>query len=367
MPGKCLSAEEIRLAEMLHNEDNMTSSDIAKLLRRDTSTMKRLLVKQDDRLGRGRPKSLSGEEVDHLVDVLGRMIIQADGEYEVTAKMLRREARLKVSTRTILRQLHARKIFVRRRREKPILTSEDVKARFAFAKKYKGKSVKWWNTFIDMHIDVKHFPVLLHGQARSHAAREGTRGAYRTAGQGLGAPYVKRGKRCHYNTGARGVMILAGVGHGKVLLWQVIDGRNWNGEVASEMYRGPIKEALAAASPKKRRWRLLEDNDPSGFKSRKGLQAKHAANIDSFDIPRRSPGLNVCDYTLWHEINMRMRKTEGKWNKNRRETRMQFLARLRRTALRLARGLVERSIGDMRRRCARLYEARGGNIEEGGR
>ena len=102
------------MAEMWYKDDNMTPNDIAKLLRRDKSTMTRLLVKRDERLARGRPKSLSVEEVDHLVDVLGRMIIQADGEYEVTANLLRREVRLKVSTRTILRQLHARKIFVRR-------------------------------------------------------------------------------------------------------------------------------------------------------------------------------------------------------------------------------------------------------------
>ena len=84
-------------------------------------------------------------------------------------------------------------------------------------------------------------------------------------------------------------MVLAGVGHGRVLVWEVIDGRNWNGDVAAEMYTGPIKAALKRAAPRKRKWRILEDNDPSGFKCKKGLAAKTAANIESFDIPRRSP------------------------------------------------------------------------------
>ena len=171
------------------------------------------------------------------------MLAPANGEYEVTAAMLRREARVKASTRTILRELHARKSFFRRLREKPLLTKEDIKSRLAFARKDKDKTAKWWNTHIDMHIDLKHFPVLLHGQARSHGAREGTSGAYRTAGQGLGATFLKHGKRFKYNRGARSVMILAGVGHGKVLLWKIIDGSNWSGDVASEMYSGPIKDA----------------------------------------------------------------------------------------------------------------------------
>ena len=316
---------------------------------------------------RGKPKALSDADIDELVAVLNRMIAQADGEYEVTVDMLRLATRLKVCTRTISRALHSRKIYFRRLREKPLLTQQDVKARFAFARRHKGKNAKWWNTHIDMHIDVKYFPVLLHGQARSHAAREGTRGAYRTAGQGLAAPYVKRGKRNRYNTGARSVIVLAGIGHGKVLLWKTIDGQNWNGDLASKMYLGPMKDALHRACPRKRRWRVLEDNDPAGFQSGKGKQAKRAAKIVPFRIPKRSPGLNVCDYMLWHEINTRMRKTEAKWDKGRRETRAQYIARLRKTALRLPRSLILKSIGDMRRRCARLYAARGAHFEEGGK
>ena len=161
MPGKLLSAEEMRLAMTWYQEDDMTPGEIGKLLRRDKSTMTRLLVKQSERLSRGQPKALSSDEVDRVVGVLNRMLAEADGEHEVTAAMLRREARVKASTRTILRELHARKIFFRRLREKPLLTKEDVKSRLTFARKYKGKTAQWWNTHIDMHIDLKFFPVLL--------------------------------------------------------------------------------------------------------------------------------------------------------------------------------------------------------------
>ena len=193
------------------------------------------------------------------------------------------------------------------------------------------------------------------------------RGAYRTPGQGLEPAYLKQGKKYKYNTGARGVMVLAGVGHGKVLVWELIDGRNWNGDVAAEMYAGPIKAALQRACPSKRKFRVLEDNDPAGFKCRKGFAAKVAARLESFDIPRRSPSLNVCDYALWSEVNRRMRAAEGKWPAGRTETRDRYLARLWRTALGLPASFVESSIADMHRRCRLLAAAGGQHFEEGGK
>ena len=179
-----------------------------------------------------------------------------------------------------------------------------------------------------MHIDVKHIPVYSNANARGHAARAGVRGAYRTAGQGLEAPYVnKQSSRCKFNTGARGVMVLAGIGHGKVLVWEAIDGQNWNGDVAADMYTGPIRTALAKACPRKRKWRVLEDNDPAGFKCRKGLVAKSASGTESFSIPPRSPSLNVCDYALWSEVSRRLRATEATWPAGKKESRKAYVAR----------------------------------------
>ena len=354
------------MAKMWHEEDGMAPSEIADLLRRDKSTMTRLLVQRTERKKDGRPKLLDSAKVDELVACLDNLIVTADGEYEVTVDQLRRHMGIRASCRTISRTMHARKIFFRRMRETPVLTSADIKARKKLAKRYKGKSRAWWTTFIDMHIDVKHFPVYLHGKARAHAARAGVRGAYRTVGQGLEKPYVKQSPKCKFNTGARGIVVLAGIGHGKVLVWEVIDGRNWNGDVAAEMYAGPIKAALSKACPRKRKWRVLEDNDPAGFKCRKGLAAKVASGIESFDLPKRSPSLNVCDYALWSEVSRRMRAVEAAWPAGKSESRVAYVARLRRTALRLPASFVNASISNMRTRCQRLHIAGGGHFEEGG-
>ena len=151
---------------------------------------------ENERKKEGRPVILDEAAVDKLIAQLDHMVVIADAQYEVTVDMVRRRARCKAGNRTIPDALHARKVYFRRLREKPVLTDDDIKARIAFARKFMGKTEAWWRTFVHMRIDVKHFPVYLNGRARAHAAREDVRGAYRTPGEGLEAPYVKHGKKC---------------------------------------------------------------------------------------------------------------------------------------------------------------------------
>ena len=110
----------------------------------------------------------------------------------------------------------------------------------------------------------------------------------------------------------------------------------------------------------------MEDNDPSGFKSAAGRAAKDEAKIVTFEIPKRSPDLSVCDYFLWPEIKRRMRQMEQSWGHQRKETRAEYLKRLRQTALKIPKTLINKGVGDTRRRFQMLVAAQGGHIEEGG-
>lgn len=367
MVFKKLSAEEERLAKMWFQEDGKTPAEIAELLRRDKSTMTRLLVKKVKRKRDGRPVLLTKTQVDVLVTTLKSMIKKANCKYMVTAKMLKRATRTKASVRTIARALHARNIYFRPLRSKPLLTKQDVSDRKEFAEKYHTKSEAWWQEHIHMHIDCKHFSVFLHGKARHHAAAVGCRGAYREPRQGLDGPYVRPGKKSRPGFGGRGVIVLAGVGAGKVLMWEYIDGRSWSGAVAAEMYSGAMLHVLKKQYPGRRHFNVLEDNDPTGFKSSKGMAAKESSGIRAFEIPKRSPQLNVCDYSLWQEVNSRMRRQEKAWRPSKKENRTEYLRRLRRTAMRLPAAFINASIKDMRRRCTRLRAAKGGHFEEGGK
>ena len=94
-----------------------------------------------------------------------------------------------------------------------------------------------------------------------------------------------------------------------------------------------MRPASEAAFPGKRRFNLLEDNDPSGHKSGLGEAAKRSARISCVPFPKHSPDLMPLDYGFWQAVNKRLRKQElsfafaGGYY----ETRKHFVARLRRT------------------------------------
>ena len=178
--------------------------------------------------------------------------------------------------------------------------------------------------------------------------------------------YVKPSAKLRPGGGVKGVLKLGGVGGGKVLVWKTIDGR-WSGDKAAEMYTTVIKPALKKHYPKRAKFTLLEDNDPTGNMSKKGIAAKAAGNMEVLRIPKRSPDLNVLDYAIWSEVERRMRKGERNMKTSRRETRAAFEKRLDRTALALPASFINKAVGNMRERTQRLYKAKGGLFEEGGR
>ena len=161
--------------------------------------------------------------------------------------------------------------------------------------------------------------------------------------------YFKPNPRLKYNTGAKGVHVLAGVGSGKILLWEYIEGR-WNAAEAERIYKGPMKRALQKEYPDRTRFTVLEDNDPTGYRSKKGMQGKREAKIDVFAIPKHSPELNICDYWLWKQVNAKMREQERNWPKGKKEDRDGYFRRLKRTAMSLTKEEIDDAQGSMKRR-----------------
>ena len=87
------------------------------------------------------------------------------------------------------------------------------------------------------------------------------------------------------------------------------------------------------------------------------------AGITTDDLPKRSPDLNVLDYSLWHAINARMRVQDRSLCKK-KESKAQYLARLRRTAMGLPQSVVTKAVQDMHRRVRLLARAKGGLFHE---
>ena len=167
-----------------------------------------------------------------------------------------------------------------------------------------------------------------------------------------------------YNLGAKPIKVLAGVGRERVRVWHVVEGK-WCGSAAARAYAGPLLQGLRRAWPRKREFQVLEENDPTGFKARAGVQAKAAVGIKALEIPKRSPDLNVCDYALWVAVNRKMRRQEknhaGEEGDSGRAHRP-FAA----CCPQLDPG-CHQQVGEMRRRCRLLFERQRGMFEEGGR
>ena len=151
-------------------------------------------------------------------------------------------------------------------------------------------------------------------------------------------------------------------------MWEYVQGR-WNGTTAAAMYKGPLLKAMAKAYPEharsaRARWLVLEDNDPAGYKSSKGVAAKVEAGIRAESLPCRSPDLNVLDYSLWHTINLRMRKQEKNFPLQFKESEEQFKERLKRTALGLPAAVVSKAVRDMHRRVRMVLTEKGDLFNE---
>lgn len=249
----------------------------------------------------GRKPVLTEADKDRLVKLTDQMVKTANVRYAVTYDMIRARYVPHVGLRTIQNALHERNVRFHKLREKPILTDDDVKARYAWAKKYRSKAKSWWKKHIHLHIDNHAFKVPAHGVARNMLAAKRVHGTFRTPGKSLERQHVKASRKMRLNTGARSILIAGGIGNGKALLWHAVE-EQWCAHEAEKMYRKPLQKCLKKEHPGKRKWNLLEDNDPAGYQSKLAQTAKEEHGIKTFVIPKRSPDLNVMDYYFWNEV-----------------------------------------------------------------
>ena len=280
--------------------------------------------------------------------------------------MLMKKAKPKACAKVVANALHERGYRFRDLREKPILTPTDIEERYEFAKKYMLMTPEWWELQVDIHLDNHGFKVALREPGRKLLAKRKVCGVYRKKGTGLSPAHVKPSKKLRIPTGAKSILIGGGVGHGKVLVWQHIE-ETWSGAEAAKFYKDAVAPALKKHVPGKKRFQILEDNDPTGNYSGKGVKAKQEMKLIPLRIPKQSPDLNVLDYAIWSEVERMMRNQERLFCAGKTETREEFKVRLARTARNLSSSFISKSIRDMAVRCKRLFQAKGGLFEEGGK
>ena len=152
-------------------------------------------------------------------------------------------------------------------------------------------------------------------------------------------------------------MVCAGIICGRVRVWHYLP-RTWNASEAAKLYRGILIRALKKHRPGRRSYKIIEDNDPTGYKSNAANEAKHELNITPVKFPPYSPDLNPLDFFLWAEVQRRMaaRTPRG------RETVSQYKQCLRRAAMSIPENMVRKAVEALPGRAAAVVQAGGGDI-----
>ena len=211
---------------------------------------------------------------------------------------------------------------------------------------------------VDMIIDNKQWAIPTTAEGRQHASSEKVHGQLRTRSEGLRKGFTKPNpKRHRRNLGGGRVMVCAGISKGRVVLWEYITGR-WCGNVAAQLYKGPILKTMKKKCGPKRTYLLVEDNDPQGYKSSVAQRMKRSLKIKTVPWPRYSPDLHPMDFGLWQCIEKRMEDTAP----NGKETAQVYKKRLRRIALATPTKTVQRLVAAIRERAKAIHEAKGCDI-----
>ena len=178
---------------------------------------------------------------------------------------------------TLRKAFHDRKIKFYKLKEKPLLEPEDVTERLVWATVHSRRSQADWVTKPHAVIDNKSWQLITNQKARGWVARRAVRGAYQQKGSPP-KPHVVKPKGTPSKTKFPSVQVTAAVIKGKVRMWRYVKG-TWTGAEAAAMYK-ELRKVLKKAYPNhKGKWSIIEDNDPTGFKSKKGLAAKAKAKI----------------------------------------------------------------------------------------
>ncbi len=307
---------------------------------------------------RGRKRALTPTNLKTMDRVRDELLTKADCEREISWDEVIRKARVRKVDRTTAAKHMKKELGVTALRPRAKLTRNDIDEanRKRICNRLRKLPSKYWTASVHLTMDNKRWPFPRSLRGKKYLRQTKVRFVLRKKNEGLKRGYTKPDQRKH-RTNLGGVNLVAGIIKGKVRVWHYFDGR-WTGKKAAEVYKNVVGPALVRAHGKKRSYTIVEDNDPTGYKSKEGKRAKTELNISPIEFPTYSPDMNACDYALWDEVERRMKQQTAP----KHETREGFKARLRRTALGIPKGVVLKMLRSMVARTQSIYDNNGGHI-----
>ena len=107
--------------------------------------------------------------------------------------------------------------------------------------------------------------------------------------------YTKPHNKRHRKNLGGALSVCAGIRKNKVVLWKYLDGR-WKGQAAEALCRNDIAGVLRRHAPAKAKPVIMEDNNPTGYKSTKAKLAKQEVGWKVLSLPRYHPDLNPAPF-----------------------------------------------------------------------
>ena len=286
--------------------------------------------------------------------------MKADGEYEVHWEDIIRAARIPGADRTTVAKNMKEAgydIKWRHPRLKPARGEIDEENRKHICNKLRKLPESFWQNGVHAYIDCKDWAIPRSAKGKKYMNMLRVRGHLRTRSEGLSKGCTKPDKKKHrVNTGGN-VKLCAAIIGGRVRVWHYLQ-KGWGGKVAKAFYEATLAPALKKHWGQKRKFVILEDNDPSGFKSSIAVDAKRELKMHPIEFPTYSPDLNPLDFSLWEEVQNRMNAQVAPKN----ESATAFMARLRKTALATPEPTVRRMLSNIKARAQAIYEQNGGHI-----
>ena len=240
---------------------------------------------------RGRPIKFPAKWVRKMNSVRKTLFKKDAGNLEVRWKDILKKSRApKAHPTTAQRAFHREGIPVkaRRPREKPQRTPETSLARMDWCQERRHLRGVYFADRLDFIMDNKKFEIPTTERSRQYMTQQRIRFHLLLPSEGLRPEMTKPcRKKNRVNTGGY-ASVCAGISNCRIVLWHYL-AKTWNGDTAAALYSGPILTALKKHRGLKRKYTVLEDNDPTGYKSNKAIAAKAAASIEAIEFPKYSP------------------------------------------------------------------------------
>lgn len=330
-------------------------------LHRFRKALRGLTYRRSRKETRGRKLKFTRRAVLKMNSKRKSLIKKAKKEREVRWEDVRKASRVPKAHRSTLKRSFNREgipVKARPPRLKPARSAKQAKARVEYCTKWGRKPPSYFLDTVDLIIDNKQFDIPTTERARQYMASQRVRFHLRTPSEGVQPEMTKPGrKKNRMNTGSV-AKVCAGISGGRIVMWEYLSNK-WTGAAAASLYRGAIMKILKKAQGVKAKYLIFEDNDPTGYKSNKGKDAKAELGIEAVPMPVFSPDLNPLDYSLWEEVSRRMVASTPKDV----ETVVAYKKRLRITALRLPRSLVTKAVRSMPKRMRAVVAAKGHSIK----